>query len=214
MSKIEDRLAALEAENARLNAELAALKPKPIVLPRGASLVEERGVSIRNPPPGFCFAMPTDDELARLRAIVIAAYAGLEYSVGRLDRFGPSPFDSFKAAFEGIGRLGRTPEPVDGVSLDFYIGLINHELKISTELTGQAFLAAMLAHGDIPFRPLGQSQFGHLPTFGLAHHVNTGRPATGEGWRAVLAAGAVPQPTHGVRQVPNWSPAVSQVRSW
>ena len=214
MPKVEERLAALEAENARLTAELAALKPKPIVLPFGASLVEERRVSITNPPPGFHFVMPTDDELDRLRAIAIAAYPSLEYRLGRLDRFGPSPFESFKAAFEGIGRLGRTPEPADGISLDFYIGLINHELKISTELTGQAFLAAMLAHGDIPFRPLGQSQFGHLPTFGLARHVNTGRPATGEGWRAVLAAGAAPNPTHGIRQVPNWSPAVSQVRSW
>ncbi len=191
MPSTSDRLAALEAENRRIRADLDALRP-PQATP--AKTYTPPAATIATYASGFAFAMPAMDQLERLHKTVLESYPKLTEMPGRLET-DDAPFRRFVAAFRAVGMLGRTKELVDNISLSIYCDRSNEMLKshkIYVELSGKAFLAAAIAHADIRFRPL--DNYPYDISLGLEHRVNTGIPA-GEAWRSVLVAGVAPQPT-------------------
>ncbi len=168
MSK-HDEVAELQSENAKLRAELHALRnpPKPLF------------PTLLNP----MFAVPSAEQLARLQDIVLTAYPCLKPTSAQIDGF-----DSFLASFAAISMMPRTKD--GGLNLKYdrmtYIQraeTICQQLQIPGDITVRGFTAAIIASGDVSFA-ITVDRFPSDSGYGLADF--HGVAATGEGWMNLL----------------------------
>lgn len=185
----DDYTKQLEAENQRLRARLASagdVSPPPEV----NRSVEPRVTITHLPDRNSRFVMPSSDELRRLYRIVLARYPQLATRAQQTDE----TFDGFCRAFLRVGHLGRD-RLNDRYTLvswadDARFWLNDQQISPSA-VTGNDFVCAVLAHGDIDYVPLDRFPFD-CSAFGLRRD-STGRPTT-DGWRAVLATGRLRNP--------------------
>lgn len=140
------------------------------------------------------WVLPSEDDLAALKAIVLSAYPGLAPRPGRFSQLDVDEFDrGFAIAMKWLAVQGRGP-----LDTKHYLSWWTDQAgqwAVSTNLvrsisegpTGAALLAAVLAWGDVDFvMPLG-SQLGLRP-YGW-------RDAPVEaGWRSVLTSGRLRDP--------------------
>ena len=204
MNDLEKELASLGKRCCALEKQVAALQAIKPSSPRSeAQRAAEPRVTIthlpdRNP----SFVMPSDDESRRLHEIVVARYPQLATRSQQVDE----AFDGFCRAFLRIGHLGRD-KLNDKYMLMSWVDdarlWLNDQQIVPSTVTGNDFIYAVLAHGDVDYVPL--DRFPHdCSAFGLRRD-STGRPAT-DGWRSVLATGRlrepVPLPRPTVRRSP------------
>ena len=174
MNDIEKRIAALERENRDLKGRLDALQPaKAMPLPPSP-------VRIMSPPLAR-LVLPTEEEFQRLLAVVIDRYPILK---PRADS--PDYFTQFKAAFIRLLHCGRRDKVDNQRGLPFWLDdcrefCDRHRIHPSW-ITGAAFTAAVIAHGDIRFV---MDDWPHDTAFGLQFG-GGGHPAS-DWWRRVLA---------------------------
>jgi len=197
---IDDRLSALESENANLRAEIESLK-HPRRSPADKNLVEEVGailgpierqVTISTPAPVSTFVMPSESELAQLRDAVGRTHPGLLDSQG--SAFSGTRHErrtewnrQFEACFLAVGNMKRMDRPDTGKYLSYHVDVAESVLKSFgrplTTLRGGPFLAACLAHFDVPVSGINRHHEGIVPEIGL--HQYSGRPA-GDAWRRII----------------------------
>jgi hypothetical protein len=182
----DDRIAALEAKIASAQAELAEIKagkaPPPPQPPRAEGprvvLIEERTTFVR----------PTLGELRKLHGIVCNKYPQFRprSSARFADQEEQEFFEGFEWAFERLGHINRAAVP----DTRHYVGHWLEEAKDWLRLhrpahcgnIGGGFLAAVVAHGDIPF-VVGDEQRGVVWAIGVTTY--GGRQAS-DAWRHVL----------------------------
>jgi hypothetical protein len=154
-----ERITALEQKLAETQAELKALKAGPDVpikpprpadpdLPRPlVTLIEERSSFVR----------PTLDELRKLYGIVCNKYPQFRPrpSARWADQEKQEYFDGFIWSFERLGHIGRTIAPATRHYVDFWSSECRDWLRLHrpgfSGNIGAGLLAAVVAHGDIPF---------------------------------------------------------------
>jgi hypothetical protein len=183
-----DRLAELERQAAALADEIAALKagqPKPAPQPR-----DERPLISYIESPSH-FVRPTSKELRRLADVVIAKYPklGPRRSLrGTLDdEFDDDFQNGFVWSFERLGFPMRSERPDTRHYVEHWLNntkdwLAMHRPNHCGNI-GAGFLAAVLAHGDIPHTPADVSR-GVVWSVGLT---NFGGKLASDAWRRVLA---------------------------
>ena len=135
--------------------------------------------------------MPTDDELDKLYKIVTAAHPDLNLAreQGRFDISARNHMAEFKAAFFGVGRLGRLSEPDSSRYFHAIVGNVNDILqgRRLAEVDGDAVMCAVLAWGDVVHRP-ADAALGQMVGVGLAR-IGQGTPARPM-WRTILGGEA------------------------
>jgi hypothetical protein len=124
--------------------------------------------------------MPTDKELASLLKIVLAAHADIARAAAPHVDFA----EQFRNAFLAVGYLFRLDQPN---SKRFFSAFVEDAGEWLVRLgrapvSGPAFLAAVIAHGDVPFRKADE-QIGQLLEVGLDPY--SGRRCK-RGWRDIL----------------------------
>jgi hypothetical protein len=162
--------------------------------------VEDDRVVISNPPDRITFAMPTASEQKKLLAIVYVRFPKLkpDFSQASFPERDEAQFlEEFSNAFLRIGNQPRASGINKKISLSYWLSecgnwLLQHSRP--SEVRGNAYLAAVLAHGDIDFVPADPAM-GWVWELGLSQH--SGRRANGESWRQVLASGRIKNPTAG-----------------
>jgi hypothetical protein len=149
------RIAELEAQNAVLEARLAAveaLSPKPPAPRPGGQVCIEPATTVRTLPPSSAFQMATEDELRKLAERVFDGHEGLRKEAAESSNF----FRDFSAAFRAVGVMRRTDAPDAKRYFDAHIDDVNVVLgelgERGRRVDGVAVLTAILAHGDIPWR--------------------------------------------------------------
>jgi hypothetical protein len=191
-TEILKRLTALEAWRESLGGKSAIeAAPKP-------ALVEE-GARITPLPPASSFIAPNENELRSLMKIAIARLAQMdlapEFSGPRAEEKQTVYFQQFCAAFRALGHITRSAELDKKHARSYWAGVGEAILRAQGDdcglPIGPAFLAAVIAHGDIPFNDPREYPF--VVELGLRDY-GMGTPAT-DGWRKVLAAGKAPAPT-------------------
>jgi hypothetical protein len=185
---IEQRLTTLERENAQLRGKLARMEA---IQQRGKSAIVDhaampvaREVSISHPIPASTFPMPTTDELCQLMTAVGRVYPELVSSNDIEYR------KQFEACFLAIGNLRRLEKPSSKVYLSWHLQLaetILRRLGRPMTVRGDAFVAACLAHADVPISGIGRHHEGYVVEIGLDEF--NGRLAT-DAWRKILAGEA------------------------
>ena len=134
--------------------------------------------------------MPTDDELDRLLAIVVAAHPDLSLArePGRFE-YARDYRDEFRRAFFAVGRMGRLNEPSGDRYFHAVVDDVNRVLSARrlSDVDGDAIMIAILAWGDIQHRP-ADAAFGQLTEVAIAK-INQGSPARPH-WRNLLAGKA------------------------
>lgn len=188
-----DRIARLEKTIAEAQAELQALKrgdaPKPAQQPDERPLVSYLEAPTH-------FARPTEKELRRLADIVIARYPKLgprKSLRGSLDgEFDDDFRNGFAWSFERLGYVGRTERPDTKRYADYWLDdtkawLALHRPNHCGNI-GAGFLAAVLAHRDIPYIP-GDLSRGVVWSLGLTLH---GGKLASDAWKRVLAGELLP----------------------
>jgi hypothetical protein len=192
------RLALAESDIVALNAKLGFRK----VAPLAASVAAEpEGARIVYPVERAKIALPTDDELPKLRDVVFATYPtlrpwtpGSNYAFQDEENFNRQ----FSAAFTYVAHKGRDEIDMKHSSswwADQASDWLRHRGD-RTNIEGAAFLTACLAAGDVEFQR--SDQFGNVWAVGLASW--GGRKAT-EAWRNVLR-GDLRRPIPGVHKAP------------
>lgn len=187
MTNLEQRVIELERQVAQLTelhqAELAvkAVAPRP-------RAIDDRGVRITYLAEPNAFQMPGEDDLKTLYEIVLNRCPYLCPSkqtrpfIDDNDRDG---FKDFCNSFLRLGNLGRADKPNQKLALSWWLQECGDWLsprslpKISK---ADAFLAAVIAHGDIPY--VAPANDGSTWEFALEPY-SRGRRAT-DGWRKVL----------------------------
>jgi hypothetical protein len=175
---LEARISALEAAGAG-----AAVKPAAAVV----HPVEPEGVRIVNIVERCPIAMPTEAERGRILSIVFGTYPKLkpDWSNARWAQEDEAEFHlEFWAAFERIARLKRTDEMDQKHALSWWTAEAEQFFRHGgrpIDIRGPAFVAAVIAAGDVKFTP--GDQLGNSWCFALSTY--TGMPAI-EAWRRVL----------------------------
>jgi hypothetical protein len=203
-----DRLAELEAQAATLNIEIAKLRaerpPPPPTPPRDGGprvvLIEERTTFVR----------PTLNELRKLYEIVCSKYPQFRprSSLARFaDQDAAECFAGFEWSFERLGNIGRLGAPDTRRYVDHWVAETKDWLRLHRPShggnIGAGFLAAVIAHNDIPFI-VGDKDRGVVWAIGVA--LFGGKPAT-DAWRAVLKGDNVLAPSQPVQRFAPPSPA-------
>lgn len=192
---LEEQVAAIQASNLLPTAESRRADAKRAIEPQGVTITHQPD---RNPK----FIMPSDDELRRLYETVLARYPRLAAYSQQSDEV----FDGFRRAFLRIGHLGRD-KLNDKYMLMSWVDdarlWLNDQQIVPSIVTGNDFIYAVLAHGDVDFVPL--DRFPHdCNAFGLRRD-GSGRPAT-DAWRAVVATGRLREPVPVPRPTARRSP--------
>ena len=148
------------------------------------------------------FQMPTDEQLRQLDAIVVRAYPKLGLPPDAIGEEVEQRARAFRNAFLAIGYLGRRDEPEtkNAHSLAWWLGHIKdwlNESELPADLTQSSFVAACVAHGDVPFFPL--DRYPYDTSLGLMIGY-AGRRAT-DAWRKVLTSGQPPAPVKPVKMI-------------
>jgi hypothetical protein len=172
------KVAKAETSNAALRAEVESLKPKAPPPPRPIE-----GTRVSYPvTPSKC-GVPTDEELSRLREIVTRYDPALgdcsHMGIHRASQYQNETAwaSEFRKSFMGIGRMYRLAEP-DRKHYWYHFKDI-----VDTALNFGPFVAAILAHGDVPWTDWRID--GQVLELGLSEY-SIGREAT-DSWRKVLA---------------------------
>jgi hypothetical protein len=146
-------------------------------------------VTITTALPATGFVCPTDAELRTLLKMVLGAHAGLREHAEATEGFEAE----FGRAFVAVGYAWRTVEPV---TTRYFSALVDDANQLLREhwrasaVSGAAFLAAVIAHGDIPWRPAERS-VGQLLEVGL--NPDSGLRC-GNVWRQIVAGRALRSP--------------------
>ena len=122
------------------------------------------------------FQRASHEEMSRLRAIVLSVYPGLECDEAL-----------FARGFVGVGFQFRTAQPVKTRYFHSVVDATNDLIDALFDLpptTGNAVLAAIVGHGDIPWQKQDGSkgallEVGLCPTHGL-------KLPTPNAWRGLL----------------------------
>jgi hypothetical protein len=188
----DDRISKLEATINAAQAELQALKSghvAPVPPPKDEGprivLIEERTTFVR----------PTLNELRKLYEIVCNKYSQLASRAPSTSRWADDEareyFEGFEWSFERLAHIGRTATPDHKHYVDFWSSeccdwLRRHRPAHRGNI-GAGFLAAVVAHGDIPFI-VGNLAQGIVWSVGITTFGGT--KAT-DAWRRVLGGNAL-----------------------
>jgi hypothetical protein len=194
LAALEKQVATLQAGNLSHTTESRRADAKRAIEPQGVTITH---LPDRNP----SFVMPSDAEFRQLYGIVIARYPRLATRSQQAEE----TLDGFRRAFLRIAHLGRD-KLNDKYTLMSWVDDARHWLndqQYPSDVTGNDFVCAVIAHGDVDHVPL--DRFPHdCSAFGLRRD-GTGRKAA-DGWRTVLATGGlrepVPLPRPTVRRSP------------
>ena len=204
MSKIDDLTEAVAILAGRVAALEARQPPAPRAAPMPAPAAGDEGVRIfagqdlvdAGYARGNSFAMPSDIELQRLQAVVHTAYPMLRPDLSPpqwADRNAREDLEAFKTAFCRLAEINRVDQLDTKRSTISWIQEAEDWLRVrgrGGHITAQAFVAALVAHGDIKFT--APDAFPYELNFGLdLYHGRPGRDA----WRKVLSSGWSPMPT-------------------
>jgi hypothetical protein len=185
-------VAALAAEVAELRAEVAELRsrleaalPARRVIP--AAPIEEARAILTYPGVAAPRGLPSDAELMELRRIVNLAHPKLAF-VATGPRFADieerEDVAGFRTAFAYLATLARVEKPLaTKYATSWWLTGAEgwaRDVGLPTTIPGRAFIAALVAHGDIAFTALDD-----YPVFGLAVGDHGRRYA--QRWRDVLA---------------------------
>jgi hypothetical protein len=201
----------LAAEIEQLEAELAALKTEeaPDAPPaKRPPMPASKGTTVFCPPPESTLVMPSDGDLHRLMDIVLVAFPTLAPKIelsftqritvrnfpSLADKIEPDVggitadfFREFKAAFIAIGSMRRMGEPDRRHYVSYHVEAAQSWLRshnLFADIPTNAFIAAALAHGDIPWT--NGTIDGQLWELGI--NIYTG-PVASDAWRLVLETG-------------------------
>lgn len=179
MSEIQE----LRDQVAALQQRIEALEPKKI--DRANASPTENEPRIIHLPPSSSFVAPSEEQLRRLHAAVLAYNPRLErtYFGKFADLNKADDYRCFCKAFKRIGFLRRT-EALN--SKRFAAGWIDEadewlRLNDGGGRSGPGFLIAVIAHGDVRYSLY--DHLGNVPEFGLS--TSEGKHAT-DAWRKVL----------------------------
>ena len=215
----------------KLRAEHAALGKRIANLESGKSASkpadEPRGVTITYPVPPSTLVMPSDEQLHKLLDIVLACYPRLgpriELSfMQKLTLRNATPetartitpdkeaieaafFENFRACFVAIGGMKITEEPDRRHFVGFHCDNARAWLKsfaIHTEISVEAFIVAVLAHGSIAYTD--GTIDGQVWECGLSPYVGS---SVTDGWKRVLESGRLRAPSAPALRIPQRSPS-------
>lgn len=179
-NQVEARLAALEAENGELRAEINLLRPRPAPEPRPS---DDEGIvritTLAPTAPGFI--MPPDDEMVRLREIVLQHYPLLAPH-GKEDE--ADFHQAFVISFKALGFMSRAAAPDYSRDPCFWVDHASEvigRLGIAGTLSLAPFTAALVAHGDIAHTEIRNYPF---MSFALRRWGDGG--GARDAWKAVL----------------------------
>jgi hypothetical protein len=198
-----DRLAQLEQQAAKLNAEIAALKSgsgrqDKEVAPR--AIVQEEGVRISTLLTERT-DLPNLKEMERLFEIVKRHAPWPQAMRGRFSDEG-QPFRSFCSAFRWIMNKGRVEHPNNKIDLSYWIDEARVWLRsrnsLASDLDANGLVLAALACGDVAY-VVGDGRLGTVWELSLAQH--GGRPASPDAWKRVLLTGEILPPSPPARSV-------------
>jgi hypothetical protein len=170
MESIDRRLDLLESENRALRAEIAELRghPKPPPPATPIRTHREPQVSITEQSPAI-YPMPTPDEMTQLidavgkRFPALLCTEGAAFEGTRHERR-EQWRRQFVASFEAIGCMKRTERPDTKLYLSAHVQIAETILKgfgrPSMTIRNLPFLAAALAHFDVPISGIGGTHEG------------------------------------------------------
>jgi hypothetical protein len=192
LERLEAELAEQRAATAKLEAEIASLRRARQPVPKPAP---EEGVKITSPRPSNGeFSMPSAAELRQLHELVCDRFPSLRPQFSRKWEAEDERqyFEGFTNSFLALGHIDRS-EIVD--ARHYLTHWQEHAEEILRPM-GKAgridgFLAAAIAHGDVPYR-LPDAHKGIVAELGLLHY-GSGRRCTNK-WREVLSMGRVLAP--------------------
>jgi hypothetical protein len=145
---------------------------------RGSTSAEQDMTRIIVSMPQTGFIRPSEDEVAALAHIVDAAHPWLSL-IATTD---PA---EFARAFTAVGLMFRKPEPVTTKYLTYHLSAANELLSEHFDaqpVSTNAFIGAVLAHADIPWRR-GDHLAGQTWELGL--DLYSGAPCSNR-WRGLL----------------------------
>lgn len=187
---VDRRLDALEAR-------LALLEGTPVKKTTSVPIFADEGARISYPAPSTQFEQPSEMELRQLLTIAGARLKRLRqlptFSGARAQEIEEEHFRQFAAAFRALGQMGRQEKLDKKRALSFWIGSAEQLLRdrgLSESITGPAFVAAVIAHGDIQYND--PADYPYVHEFGLCDQ-NIGRPSNGA-WKRVLTSGQTLDP--------------------
>jgi hypothetical protein len=186
-----DRIAELEAQAAKLAAEIAALKAGKAAPPPSPPKDEVRVLQILDERRD----LPNLDQMRKLFDIV--RHRVPEQKTHDPDR----PFRGFCAAARYVANCGRIAAPNNKYSLGWWLDDMTHWLRqrdaMTIDITSSSFIAAVLASGDILFVP-HDADLGRVWEFAIVPPHHGGEPAT-EAWKRVVETGVVIRPSQPAR---------------
>ncbi len=159
MKNSAEEIAALNSQIAELQSRLTTLEAQQSRRALSQAEARDEGVRITQVIDTGRFVMPSDEELRSLYETVLVHFPQLR-PLPDNDRFGedddPDVFRDFTEAFEYIGNVERTKRPNSRYALSFFVDGCNQSLAARQKrrlYKVDAFLMAVLAHGDIPYTP-------------------------------------------------------------
>jgi hypothetical protein len=173
MTPNEVRIASLEAENARLRAEVERLRPPP------------RVVKIDGP-----FMPPSIEQVERLVKIVLAKYPMLDPATTR----DPIPRDEFvrqvRSGMVYLGTLHRTRGKTNSARayVDWLYLAGDHLVKVAcqpSDIRGSSLMVAAVASADVPYSP--PHLFPRIANLGVIVGVQNESYAASNRWLGLLS---------------------------
>ena len=189
METIDRRLDLLEAENRALRSKICEFERGGVR--KAVPAPPEPAVRISTPTPASTFPMPSAADLDRLLDAVGRTYPSL-LSVEGSAFTGSDPErrrqyrEQFEASFLAVGNMRRLARPSTKFYLSAHIQLaetILRRLGRPMSLRANPFVAAALAHHDVPVSGIGRMHEGIVVEVGLDEF--NGTLAT-DAWRRIL----------------------------
>jgi hypothetical protein len=190
-----EEIAELKSQIAELNRRIGSKDASPAPAKIAPAMPEPEGTTVSFPVARSAFVMPSQEEFRRLRDIVFAKFPKLNVTEGLVFRGDAEQneqeyFKQFCASFRALGMLHRTAAPDRKRYVSYWIDTCEDWLKAagnSTSISGLPFIAAVLAHGDIPYAGLFTE--GCVFEVGLNAY-RMGRPPR-DAWKQVLSTGRI-----------------------
>jgi hypothetical protein len=193
---VTDRLAALEAQAAALNSEIAKLRAERPAPPPPVKDVREVSVTAvldeRTD-------LPDLKQLAKLFDVV-------RNLVPEVRSYDPdAALRGFAGAFRYVSNCGRLAAPNAKLGLGYWCDDMKAWLRarnaMTIDVSGASFIAAVLASGDILYVP-HNSDLGHVWEFGIVPPGHGGGKPTSDAWKRVLEGSVLAPSTPARRMAP------------